>query len=85
MVVKSRIKLLIYDFHNKDVSRSTKSLCEIAVNLKKYWLSDDEALVREFAKHYIQQLGLEEKHERLRSEESIELRKHKFGIRDKSK
>lgn len=51
----------------------------------KYWLSDDEALVREFAKHYIQQLGLEEKHERLRSEESIELRKHKFGIRDKSK
>jgi len=51
----------------------------------KYWLSDDEALVREFANQYIEQLGLEEKHERLRSEESIELRKHKFGIRDKSK
>ncbi len=50
----------------------------------KYWLSDDEARVREFAKQYIEQLGGQEEHERLRAEESIELRKHKFGIRDKS-
>jgi len=50
----------------------------------KYWLSDDEAPVREFAKQYIEQLGRQEEHERLRSEESIELRKHKFGVREKS-
>lgn len=50
----------------------------------KYWLSDDEARVREFANNYIEQLGHEETHERLRSEESIELRKHKFGVRGKS-
>ena len=50
----------------------------------KYWLSDDEARVREFAEQYIEQLGRQEEHERLRAEESIELRKHKFGIRKKS-
>lgn len=50
----------------------------------KYWLSDDEACVREFAEQYIEQLSRQELHERLLAEESIELRKHKFGIREKS-
>lgn len=50
----------------------------------KYWLSDDDARVQDFAEKYIEQLRRQEKYERLRAEESIELRKHKFGIRDKS-
>lgn len=48
----------------------------------KYWLSDSEAIVREFAKNYIEALSHQEKQERLRAEESIELRKHKFGVLD---
>lgn len=51
----------------------------------KYWLSDDEAVLREFAEQYIEQLGRQEEHERLRAEESIELRKHKFGMREKTR
>lgn len=49
----------------------------------KYWVSDDEAVVRDFAEQYIEQLHRQKEHERLRAEESIELRKHKFGTRDK--
>lgn len=51
----------------------------------KYWLSDDEAVVREFSEYYIKQLGQQEMQERLRAEEFIELRKHKFGVRGQAK
>ena len=49
----------------------------------KYWLSDDETVVRKFAEQYIEDLGQQEKQDRLHAEESIELRKHEFGIGNK--
>ena len=50
----------------------------------KYWLTDDEAAVREFALQYIDQLRRQEAIERLRAKESIELRKHQYGVKDQN-
>jgi hypothetical protein len=50
----------------------------------EYWLSDDEPMVREFAKQYIEQLGRQQQHERRHATESTDLRKHKFRIGDES-
>ena len=47
----------------------------------KYWLSDENEYVREFARWYIEMLAADEARERERSDESIELRKHKFGVK----
>jgi hypothetical protein len=48
----------------------------------KHWLSDENQSVRKFAESYIEMLMVEEARERKNSDESIELRKHKFGVKN---
>lgn len=45
----------------------------------RYWLHDDDARVRDFARRYIERVGHYEQVERERAQELIELRKHRFG------
>lgn len=49
-----------------------------------YWEDDAEYSVREFAKGYIETLTKQEEFERKRADESIELRKHQFGVRERN-
>jgi len=46
----------------------------------EYWLKDESAVVREFTEDYRETLKKLEKDERARAEESIALRKHKYGV-----
>jgi len=48
----------------------------------EYWLDDQDKHVREFAKSHIETLKIDEKLERERAQESIELRKHRYGATD---
>ena len=48
----------------------------------KHWLSDGNRSVREFAKSYTEMLMAGEARERKNADESIELRKHRFGVKN---
>ncbi len=48
----------------------------------EFWRSDENEKVREFADAYLEMLAAYEERERKHADESIELRKHQYGVKD---